>query len=78
VKAVVDSNVIAYYVLGTPEFDAEGREFWQNNGRRSNHQRSVRSRRSVTECLYGALVGRASALAESSLRVRPTTADRHR
>jgi predicted nucleic acid-binding protein len=28
VRAVVDTNVIAYYVLGTPEFDAEVRAFW--------------------------------------------------
>ena len=28
-RAVVDRNVIAYYVLGTPEFDAEVREFWR-------------------------------------------------
>ena len=28
VKAVVDTNVIAYYVLGTPEFDGEVRAFW--------------------------------------------------
>ena len=28
-RAVVDTNVIAYYVLGTPEFDAEVREFWR-------------------------------------------------
>lgn len=28
-KAVVDTNVVAYYVLGTPEFDAEVREFWR-------------------------------------------------
>ena len=28
-KAVVDTNVIAYYALGTPEFDAEVREFWR-------------------------------------------------
>ena len=28
-KAVVDTNVTAYYVLGTPEFDAEVREFWR-------------------------------------------------
>ena len=27
-RAVVDTNVIAYYVLGTPEFDAEVRAFW--------------------------------------------------
>jgi predicted nucleic acid-binding protein len=29
VRAVVDTNVIAYYALGTPEFDAEVREFWR-------------------------------------------------
>lgn len=29
VKAVVDTNVIAYYVLGTPEFDEEVRAFWR-------------------------------------------------
>jgi hypothetical protein len=29
VRAVVDTNVIAYYVLGTPEVDAEVREFWR-------------------------------------------------
>jgi predicted nucleic acid-binding protein len=29
VKAVVDTNVTAYYVLGTPEFDAEVGEFWR-------------------------------------------------
>jgi predicted nucleic acid-binding protein len=29
VRAVVDTNVVAYYVLGTPEFDAEVREFWR-------------------------------------------------
>ena len=28
-KAVVDTNVTAYYVLGTPEFDAEVQEFWR-------------------------------------------------
>jgi predicted nucleic acid-binding protein len=28
VRAIVDTNVIAYYVLGTPEFDAEVRTFW--------------------------------------------------
>ena len=28
-RAIVDTNVIAYYVLGTPEFDAEVREFWR-------------------------------------------------
>jgi predicted nucleic acid-binding protein len=28
VSAVVDTNVTAYYVLGTPEFDPEVREFW--------------------------------------------------
>ena len=29
VRAVVDTNVIAYYVLGTPEFDEEVRAFWR-------------------------------------------------
>jgi predicted nucleic acid-binding protein len=29
VRAVVDTNVIAYYALGTPEFDTEVREFWR-------------------------------------------------
>ena len=28
-RAVVDTNVVAYYVLGTPEFDVEVREFWR-------------------------------------------------
>ena len=28
-RAVVDTNVIAYYVLGTSEVDAEVREFWR-------------------------------------------------
>ena len=28
-KAVVDTNVIAYYLLGTPEFSEEVRHFWQ-------------------------------------------------
>jgi predicted nucleic acid-binding protein len=28
-RAVVDTNVIAYYLLGTPEFAAETRQFWQ-------------------------------------------------
>ena len=28
-RAVVDTNVTAYYVLGTPEFDAEVQEFWR-------------------------------------------------
>ena len=27
-KAVVDTNVIAYFLLGTPKFVAEAREFW--------------------------------------------------
>ena len=27
-RAVVDTNIIAYYVLGTPEFDSEVRAFW--------------------------------------------------
>jgi predicted nucleic acid-binding protein len=30
-KAVVDTNVIAYYLLGTPEFAAEAREFWRGS-----------------------------------------------
>lgn len=29
VRAVVDTNVIAYYVLGTAEFDEEVRAFWR-------------------------------------------------
>jgi predicted nucleic acid-binding protein len=29
-KAVVDTNVIAYYLLGNAEFDAEVRRFWEN------------------------------------------------
>lgn len=29
VVAVVDTNVIAYYVLGTPEFDEEVKAFWR-------------------------------------------------
>jgi predicted nucleic acid-binding protein len=28
-RAVVDTNVIAYYLLGTPEFAAEARELWR-------------------------------------------------
>ena len=28
-RAVVDINGIAYYTLGTPEFDAEVQEFWR-------------------------------------------------
>jgi predicted nucleic acid-binding protein len=28
VKAVVDTNVVAYFLLGTPKFVAEAREFW--------------------------------------------------
>jgi len=28
-KAVVDTNVIAYYLLGNAEFDAEVRRFWE-------------------------------------------------
>ena len=27
-KAVVDTNVVAYFLLGTPKFVAEAREFW--------------------------------------------------
>jgi predicted nucleic acid-binding protein len=29
-KAVVDTNVIAYYLLGNAEFDAEVRRFWEH------------------------------------------------
>ena len=29
-KAVVDTNVIAYYLLGNAEFEAEARRFWEN------------------------------------------------
>jgi predicted nucleic acid-binding protein len=28
-RAVVDTNVIAYYLLGNPPFEAEAREFWE-------------------------------------------------
>jgi predicted nucleic acid-binding protein len=28
-RAVVDTNVVAYHLLGTPEFALEAREFWQ-------------------------------------------------
>jgi predicted nucleic acid-binding protein len=28
VKAVVDTNVVAYFLLGTPKFVMEAREFW--------------------------------------------------
>jgi predicted nucleic acid-binding protein len=28
VKAVVDTNVVAYFLLGTPRFVTEAREFW--------------------------------------------------
>jgi predicted nucleic acid-binding protein len=28
VKAVVDTNVVAYFLLGTPKFVTEAREFW--------------------------------------------------
>ena len=28
-KAVVDTNVVAYYLLGNAEFDAEVRRFWE-------------------------------------------------
>ena len=28
-RAVVDTNVIAYYLLGNPIFEAEAREFWE-------------------------------------------------
>ena len=30
-KAVIDTNVIAYYLLGTPEFAEEAREFWHGS-----------------------------------------------
>jgi predicted nucleic acid-binding protein len=30
VKAVVDTNVVAYFLLGNPEFDDEVRRFWQD------------------------------------------------
>ncbi len=30
VKAVVDTNVVAYFLLGTPKFVAEAREFWNH------------------------------------------------
>jgi predicted nucleic acid-binding protein len=29
-RAVVDTNVIAYYLLGNPLFEAETRAFWEN------------------------------------------------
>jgi predicted nucleic acid-binding protein len=29
-RAVVDTNVIAYYLLGNPPFEVETRAFWQN------------------------------------------------
>lgn len=29
-KAVVDTNVVAYYLLGNTEFDEEVRRFWEN------------------------------------------------
>ena len=29
-RAVVDTNVVAYYLLGNPEFGAEARDFWKN------------------------------------------------
>lgn len=28
-RAVVDTNVVAYYLLGTPEFASEARQFWE-------------------------------------------------
>ena len=31
-KAVVDTNVIAYYLLGTPDFAAETQAFWRSAG----------------------------------------------
>jgi predicted nucleic acid-binding protein len=30
VKAVVDTNVVAYFLLGTPKFVAEARDFWNH------------------------------------------------
>jgi predicted nucleic acid-binding protein len=30
VKTVVDTNVVAYFLLGTPKFAAEAREFWHH------------------------------------------------
>jgi predicted nucleic acid-binding protein len=32
VKTVVDTNVVAYYLLGTSKFVAEAREFWNSAG----------------------------------------------
>jgi predicted nucleic acid-binding protein len=29
VRTVVETNVIAYYGLDTPEFDQQAREFWR-------------------------------------------------
>jgi predicted nucleic acid-binding protein len=29
VRAVVDTNVVAYYLLGTPGFASEAKDFWQ-------------------------------------------------
>ena len=31
-KAVVDTNVVAYFLLGTPKFVREAREFWAQAG----------------------------------------------
>ena len=31
-RAVVDTNVVAYYLLGTPPFAAEARGFWRRAG----------------------------------------------
>src|SRR3970040_1453089 len=31
-SAVVDTNVIAYYLLGSPDFAAEARELWRGSG----------------------------------------------
>lgn len=31
-RAVVDTNVVAYYLLGTPDFAAETQAFWRNAG----------------------------------------------
>jgi predicted nucleic acid-binding protein len=39
VKAVVDTNVVAYVLLGTPKFVAETREFWNQ----ADERRSTRS-----------------------------------
>jgi predicted nucleic acid-binding protein len=31
-RAVVDTNVVAYYLLGTPDFATETQAFWRNAG----------------------------------------------